>query len=155
MDNRYYDSVIKEMKPFFEESGFTLREGGFFLAETKAAKVEYNEAVQSYELFVADVTDGEIGEYAFASCDSLVEFIVNSNLTKYAENTFDGCYYFGYDSVTINVPDNSGMVLAVIVGVFVVIGVVWYLVYNKKQKKIQKEIIEKNKLKELEAANKD
>ncbi len=100
-------------------------------------------------------SDGEIGEYAFASCDSLVEFIVNSNLTKYAENTFDGCYYFGYDSVTINVPDNSGMVLAVIVGVFVVIGIVWYLVYNKKQKKIQKEIIEKNKLKELEAANKD
>lgn len=97
-----------------------------------------------------------IGEYAFASCDSLVEFIVNSNLTKYADNTFEGCYYFNYEAVTINVPDNSFMILAVIIGVFVIIGIVWYLVYNKKQKKIQKEIIEKNKLKEqLETADKE
>ena len=64
MDNRYYDSVIKEMKPFFDEAGFVLREGGFFLAETKAAKVEYNEAAQSYELFVADVEEGNVGEYS-------------------------------------------------------------------------------------------
>lgn len=64
MDNRYYDSVIKEMKPFFDEAGFVLREGGFFLAETKAAKVEYNDGSQSYELLVADVEEGNVGEFS-------------------------------------------------------------------------------------------
>ncbi len=64
MDNRYYDSVIKEMKPFLDEAGFVLREGGFYLAETKAAKVEYNEGSQSYELFVADVEEGNVGEFS-------------------------------------------------------------------------------------------
>ena len=64
MDNRYYDSVIKEMKPFLDEAGFVLREGGFYLAETKAAKVEYNDGSQSYELFVADVEEGNVGEFS-------------------------------------------------------------------------------------------
>lgn len=64
MDNRYYDSVIKEMKPFFDESGFTLKEDGIFLAETKAAKVAYNEETQSYELFVADIEEGNMGEFS-------------------------------------------------------------------------------------------
>ncbi len=64
MDNRYYDSVIKEMKPFLDEAGFVLREGGFYLAKTKAAKVEYNDGSQSYELFVADVEEGNVGEFS-------------------------------------------------------------------------------------------
>lgn len=81
-----------------------------------------------------------IGEYAFASCNELREFVVNSNYTKYENNTFDGCWYFNYDAVTINVPDSSGIILAIIIGIFAVIGVVWYLVYRKKQKKIEKEI---------------
>ena len=89
-----------------------------------------------------------IGDLSFASCDKLVEFVVFSNLTDYADNAFDGCYYFNYDAVTINVEDNSGVLLGVIAGVFVIIGLVWYLVYNKKQKKLQKEIIEKNAIKE-------
>ncbi len=93
-----------------------------------------------------------IGDHSFASCDKLVEFVVYSNLTDYADNAFDGCYYFNYDAVTINVEDNSGALLAVIAGIFVVIGVVWYLVYNKKQKKIQKEIQEKNAIAEQMAA---
>ncbi len=84
-----------------------------------------------------------IGEYAFASCNELREFVVNSNYTKYENNTFDGCWYFNYDSVTINVPDSSGLILGIVVAVFAVIGVVWYLVYRKKQKKIEKEIKEK------------
>lgn len=97
----------------------------------------------------------KIGDHAFASCDELVSFVVYSNLTDYADNAFDGCYYFNYDAVTINVEDNSGLLIAGVAVVFVVIGVVWYLVYNKKQKKIQKEIIEKNaiaeKLAEMES----
>ena len=90
----------------------------------------------------------KIGSNAFAACDELREFIVNSNLTDYEDNTFDGCNYFNYDMVTINVPDNSGLLLVVIVAVFVVIGVVWYLVYKKKQKKLEKEILAKNAEKE-------
>ena len=93
-----------------------------------------------------------IGSYAFASCDALKEFIVNSNLTDYEDNAFDGCYYFNYDAVTINVEDNSGALLGVIAAVFVVIGLVWFLVYNKKQKKLQKEIEAKNAEKEAIAA---
>ncbi len=106
---------------------------------------------------------GRIGDYAFASCDNLRYFRVNSNLTDYADNAFDGCYYFNYDAVDIDVEDNYGVIIGVIVAVFAVIGVVWYLVYNKKQKKLQKEILEKNaiaeelaamKLKEAEEAEK-
>lgn len=97
----------------------------------------------------------DIGDHSFASCDSLVEFVVYSNLTDYADNAFDGCYYFNYDAVTINVEDNSSMILVIIGVAFVLIGVVWYLRYQKKQKKIQQQIIEENKKKELlEAAAK-
>ncbi len=85
----------------------------------------------------------DIGDYAFASCDNLREFIVNSNLTDYADNAFDGCYYINYDAVTINVADSSSSLLIVIALVFIIIGVVWYLVYQKKQKKIEKELQEK------------
>ena len=96
-----------------------------------------------------------IGDHAFASCDNLREFVVYSNLTDYAENAFEGCYYFNYDAVTINVEDNSAMILVFIGVAFVAIGLVWYLRYQKKQKKIQQEIIEKNKKKEqLEALEK-
>jgi hypothetical protein len=94
-----------------------------------------------------------IGSYAFASCDELREFIVYSNLTDYADNAFDGCYYINYDAVTIKVEDSSASLLIIIAAVFVVIGVVWYLVYQKKQKKLEKEIQEKIAKREaLEAA---
>lgn len=94
-----------------------------------------------------------IGEHAFASCDKLVEFIVNSNLTVYAENAFEGCNYFDYNKVTINAKDNSALFIIIVAAVLVLIGVIWFLVYRKKQKKIQQEIIAKNKaLEELEAA---
>ncbi len=97
----------------------------------------------------------DINDYAFASCDNLREFVVYSNLTDYADNAFDGCNYINYDAVTINVEDNSAATLAIVAGVLVVIGVIGLLVYNKKQKKLQQEIIEKNKIKEaLEAQNK-
>ncbi len=95
-----------------------------------------------------------IGDYSFASCDELREFIVHSNLTDYADNAFDGCYYFNYDAVTINVEDNSSSGIIVVAIVLVAVGVVAYFVYNKKQKKLQQEIIEKNKIKEALEAQK-
>ena len=96
----------------------------------------------------------DIGDYSFASCDNLRQFIVYSNLTDYADNAFDGCYYFNYDAVTINVEDNSGATLGIVAAVLVVIGIIAYVVYNKKQKKLQAEIIEKNKIKEALEAQK-
>ena len=85
----------------------------------------------------------EIGDQAFASCDELREFIVYSNLTDYADNAFEGCNYFNYDAVTIKVEESSATILIVVVVVFVIIGAVWMLVYKKKQKKIQAEILAK------------
>ncbi|MBQ8204084.1 MAG: hypothetical protein IJZ75_07395 [Clostridia bacterium] len=64
MDNRYYESVIKEMKPFFDENGFKAMEDGSYLCETKAARIEYEEAKQVYSLLIADVEDGNVGEYS-------------------------------------------------------------------------------------------
>ena len=62
MDNRYYDSVIKEMKPFLDENGFKEVEGGF-LGETKKIAVRYDDAKQTYSLFVAAKGDeGNFGE---------------------------------------------------------------------------------------------
>ncbi len=98
---------------------------------------------------------GKIGKLAFASCDNLKKFKVNSNLTDYEDNAFDGCYYMSYDAVDIDVEDSSWLLLVIIGGVFAVIGIIWYVVYNRKQKKIQAAIIEKTKIREaLEAENK-
>ncbi len=88
----------------------------------------------------------DVGDHSFASCDSLVEFVVYSNLTDYADNAFEGCNYINYDAVTINVEDNSYVILVIILAIFVVIGFVWYLVYQKKQKKLQAEVMKKIEL---------
>ena len=81
-----------------------------------------------------------VGDYAFASCNELREFVVNSNLTEYAENAFDGCYYFNYELVTINVTESSAVFIIIIALVFVVVGVIWYFRYQKKQVKLEQEI---------------
>lgn len=85
----------------------------------------------------------KIGSYAFGSCNELREFVVNSNLTSYDDNAFDGCFYFNYDAVTIDVPDNSGSILGIVIGVLVAIGVIWFLVYKRKEKKLEKQEAEK------------
>ena len=90
-----------------------------------------------------------VGDYAFASCNELREFIVNSNLTEYPENVFDGCYYFNYDLVTINVTESSAVFIIAVAAIFVVICVVWYFKYQKKQVKQEQEIKEKIAEREL------
>lgn len=90
-----------------------------------------------------------VGDYAFASCNELREFVVNSNLTDYSENVFDGCYYFNYELVTINVTESSAVFIIAIVLIFVVIGVIWYFRYQKKQVKLEQEIKEKIAEREL------
>lgn len=64
LDNRYYEQVIAEMRPFLDEHGFVSRDDGSFRGEAKAFKVEYSEPRQMYLLLGADVTDGEPGEFS-------------------------------------------------------------------------------------------
>ena len=105
-----------------------------------------------------------VGDYAFASCNELREFIVNSNLTDYSDNVFDGCYYFNKDLVTINVTESSAVFIIAIALIFVVIGVIWYFKYQKKQVKqeqeikaaiAERELLEKAKKIKEEMANKE
>ena len=64
MDNRYYEKVIEEMQPFFEEHNFVLKDDGSYKNETKSVKVAYDEERQMYTLSVADIEDDKIGDYA-------------------------------------------------------------------------------------------
>lgn len=64
MDNRYYDKVIEEMQPFFDEQGFKVLEDGSFKNDKKSVKVQYDEQRQMYTLSAADIEDGNIGEYS-------------------------------------------------------------------------------------------
>lgn len=63
MDNRYYNSVVKEMQSLLDSQGFKA-DGDAFINENYAVKVEYNEAKQMYILNMAEINEGEIGEYA-------------------------------------------------------------------------------------------
>lgn len=105
-----------------------------------------------------------VGDYAFASCNELREFAVNSNLTEYADNVFDGCYYFNLELVTINVTESSAVFIIAVVAIFVVICVIWYFKYQKKQVIVEQEIkaqiaerelLEKAKKIKEEMANKE
>ena len=64
MDNRYFDKVIEEMQPFFEEHAFALKEDGSYCNDTKSVRVAYDEARQMYTLSVADIEDGKTGDYS-------------------------------------------------------------------------------------------
>ena len=64
MDNRYYENVIGEMKPFLDEHKFSLKEDGSFVNENRSVKITYNEEKQMYILSVAVIEDGAAGEYS-------------------------------------------------------------------------------------------
>lgn len=63
MDNRYYDNVIAEMKPFLDENGFKALDDGCFACKTKKIKIEYNDEKQMYSLFISDIDNGQAGEF--------------------------------------------------------------------------------------------
>lgn len=63
MDNRYYDNVIKEMAPFFEENGFKMQDD-IFVSNEKCVKIVYNEENQTYNLLVAEATADGVGEFS-------------------------------------------------------------------------------------------
>ena len=51
------------MQPFFDENGIKAKDG-IFVSETKAIDVKYDENRQMYLLLVADIEEGNIGEFA-------------------------------------------------------------------------------------------
>lgn len=63
MDNRYYENVITEMKPFLDENSFKSCEDGSFANDKKSVKIGYDEARQMYIMNIADIEEGKIGEY--------------------------------------------------------------------------------------------
>ncbi len=62
MDNRYLENVISELNPFFEEKAIK-PQGDIFANKNKAISVKYDDARQMYTLSIADITDGNIGEF--------------------------------------------------------------------------------------------
>lgn len=62
MDNRYYENVIKELTPFFEEKEIKAKDD-FFANESKAISVKYDEQRQMYTLSIAEINEGNIGEF--------------------------------------------------------------------------------------------
>jgi len=63
MDNRYYDNVIAGMQEFLNQHSFKCDENGIFYNDSKKAEIKYNEERQMYVLSVADIVDGETGEF--------------------------------------------------------------------------------------------
>lgn len=65
LDNRYYDNVIEEMQPFFDEQCIVLKEDGSFSNDKKSIKINYDEEKQMYKLFVSDFDEDQsaFGEY--------------------------------------------------------------------------------------------
>ena len=62
MDNKYYQDVIKEMQPFFDENNITLKEN-YYSNDSKALTVVYDDARQMYVLSVAEVNEGEVSDF--------------------------------------------------------------------------------------------
>ena len=62
MDNRYFENVINEMQPFFQENGIN-ENGDTFVNDNKSIIVKYDDERQMYALLVADIEEGNIGEY--------------------------------------------------------------------------------------------
>lgn len=57
MDNKYYENVIEEVKPLFDEKGFSTNSDGSFSNGEKSFKIEYDESRQMYSLSVALISD--------------------------------------------------------------------------------------------------
>ena len=67
MDNRYFENVIKEMQPFFDQNGFKEIDG-VYKSDKKVTSVEYNDERQMYILKTADIA--EDGSYELAEANA-------------------------------------------------------------------------------------
>ena len=66
MNTNCYNAVIKEMQVLLDGQKFAL-EGDVYKNDTKAVKVEYDEASKMFVLKIADVVDGTIGDFSVAA----------------------------------------------------------------------------------------
>lgn len=66
MDNKCYEAVIAEMQPLLDGQKF-IADGNVYKNETKTVKVCFDEESKLFSLWVADVTDGEMGEFSVLS----------------------------------------------------------------------------------------
>ena len=63
MDNKYFENVLKELNPFFEENSIKPKDD-IFVNDKKAIKVKYEEERKMFTLSVADINEGEVGEFS-------------------------------------------------------------------------------------------
>lgn len=66
MNNKCRNAVISEMKSLLDSQGFVY-ENDYYKNETKAVKIDYDEVAKLYILSIANVVDGNIGEFSTAS----------------------------------------------------------------------------------------
>lgn len=66
MNENCYNAVINEMKPLLDGQKFVL-DGDTYKNDVKAVRVAYDENTKMFVLEIADVTDGEQGEFGTAS----------------------------------------------------------------------------------------
>ncbi len=66
MDKKYFDAIISEMQVLLDGQKFVL-DGEVYKNEQKAVKIEYNEAAKQFVLLLADIENGEMGEFYAAS----------------------------------------------------------------------------------------
>ena len=62
LDNKYFEKVIGEMNPFFEENNIKEKDG-VYSNENKSVIVKYEDARKMFTLSVAEIEDGNVGEY--------------------------------------------------------------------------------------------
>ncbi len=66
LENKFYDVIVAEMQSFLDANGFKA-ESDMFVNATKALKIEYNAEKSLYNLLLADVAEGNIGDFAVVS----------------------------------------------------------------------------------------
>ncbi len=62
MDNKYFEVIIKELKPFFSENNIEIKDG-YYANEQKAIKIDYDENRKMFTLSVAEIDQCVVGEY--------------------------------------------------------------------------------------------
>ena len=66
MDKKYFDTIISEMQVLLDGQKFVL-DGEVYKNEQKALKIEYNSEAKQFILLLADIENGEMGEFYVAS----------------------------------------------------------------------------------------
>ncbi len=62
MEKNYFDAIFKEMEDLFQEKNIEKKDG-YYANEEKAILVNYDETRKMFTLSVADVDEGEVGDY--------------------------------------------------------------------------------------------